>query len=217
MTAGIARTGPRPRMWAISGWAGTARPITGWSPSPRCGLMSGCITRCTRCRTPRRGTSRRARAIRGSGPSWRSARTWRSGPGMRGSCSGRWPPTARTGTRTGSAPNWPRRGTWAYGPDAHTPVDAARVLAWDGPDDPGDWQPVTRTFRDGHTETWWAADATLGWWGPDGLTRLVVATADPGTLPGKATWYLATNLPRPGGPREAGSVHPAADLAEITR
>ena len=76
---------------------------------------------------------------------------------------------------------------------------------------------MTRAFRDGHTETWWAADATLGWWGPDGFTRLVVATADPGTLPDKATWYLATNLPRPGGPREAGSAHPAADLAEITR
>jgi hypothetical protein len=45
----------------------------------------------------------------------------------------------------------------------------------------------------------------------------VVATADPGTLPAKATWYLVTNLPRPGGPREAGGPHPAADLAEITR
>ena len=45
----------------------------------------------------------------------------------------------------------------------------------------------------------------------------MVATADPVTLPGKATWYLATNLPRPGGPREAGSPHPAASLAEITR
>jgi len=44
----------------------------------------------------------------------------------------------------------PRRGTWAYGPDAHTPVDAARALAWGGPRDPGDWHPVTRTFRDGH-------------------------------------------------------------------
>ena len=76
---------------------------------------------------------------------------------------------------------------------------------------------VTRTFRDGHAETWWAADATLGWWGPDGARRLVVATADPGTLPGKATWYLVTNLPRPGGPREADSPHPAAGLAEITR
>ncbi len=111
----------------------------------------------------------------------------------------------------------PRRGTWAYGPDAHTPVDAARALAWNGPGDPGDWQPVIRAFRDGHTETWYAADAALGWWGPDGARRLVVATADPGTLPDKATWYLVTSLPRPGGPREAESPHPAAGLAEIVR
>jgi DDE superfamily endonuclease len=111
----------------------------------------------------------------------------------------------------------PRRGTWAYAADAHTPVDAARALAWHGPAGPGDWHPVTRAFRDGHTETWYAADAALGWWGPDGTTRLVVATADPATLPEKATWYLATNLPRPGGPREAASDHPAADLAEVTR
>jgi hypothetical protein len=56
----------------------------------------------------------------------------------------------------------------------------------------------------------------LGWWGPDGTTRLVVATADPGTLPDKATWYLATNLPRPAA-RASGSPHPAASLAEIVR
>jgi hypothetical protein len=42
-----------------------------------------------------------------------------------------------------------------------------------------------------------------------------VATADPAVLPDKATWYLVTNLPRPGGPRMAGSPHPPADLAEI--
>ena len=106
----------------------------------------------------------------------------------------------------------PRRGTWACGPAAHTPVDAARELRWGGPEDPGDWTAVSRTFRDGHAETWWAADATLGWWGPDDIRRLVVATADPGALPAKATWYLVTNLPRPGGPREAGSPHPAAGL-----
>src|SRR5512142_2161155 len=111
----------------------------------------------------------------------------------------------------------PRRGTGAYGPGAHTPVDAARALAWGGPDDPGDWHPVTRTFRDGHTEAWFAAEATLGWWGPDGARRLVAATASPATLPPKATWYLVTNLPRPGGPREADSPHPAAGLAEIVR
>src|SRR5215469_578235 len=111
----------------------------------------------------------------------------------------------------------PRHGTWAYGADAYTPADAARALAWDGPDDPGDWHAVTRTFRDGHAERWWAADATLGWWGPDGSTRLVVATADPATLPEKATWYLATDLPRPGSPRTAESPHPPAELAEVVR
>jgi hypothetical protein len=45
-----------------------------------------------------------------------------------------------------------------------------------------------------------AADAQLGWWGPDGTTRLVVATTDPAALPETSTRYLATNLPRPGSP-----------------
>ena len=36
----------------------------------------------------------------------------------------------------------PHRGTWARAADAHTPVDAARALAWGGPDDPGDWTAV---------------------------------------------------------------------------
>nr|WP_228023083.1 hypothetical protein [Streptomyces acidicola] len=110
-----------------------------------------------------------------------------------------------------------RRGAWAAGHEAYTPQDAARALTWHDPDRPGDWTAVTRTFRDGHTTTWWAADACLGWWGPDGATRLVVATTDPDALPEKSTWYLATNLPRPGSPRAADSPHPAADLAEVVR
>jgi hypothetical protein len=67
-------------------------------------------------------------------------------------------------------------------PRAVQQADAARRLAWNRPDDPGDWHAVTRTLRDGHTETWRAADATIGWWGPDGARRLVVATTDPATL-----------------------------------
>ncbi|MFF2331834.1 MULTISPECIES: IS630 family transposase [unclassified Streptomyces] len=47
--------------------------------------------------------------------------------------------------------------------------------------------------------------------------RLVVTTTDPATLPAQATWYLATDLPRPGGPREADSPEPAADLHEVVR
>ncbi len=88
----------------------------------------------------------------------------------------------------------PHRGTWAYGPDAHTPVDAARQLTWNGPDDPGDWTAVTRAFRDGHTATGWVAEARLGWWGPDGNTRLVVATTDPARLPDASTWRFMQNF-----------------------
>jgi hypothetical protein len=68
---------------------------------------------------------------------------------------------------------------------------------------------VTRAFRDGHAETWHAADAALGWWGraAPGAWWWPPPT---GCLPAKATWYLVTNLPRPGGPREDSSPHPAA-------
>ena len=79
----------------------------------------------------------------------------------------------------------PHRGTWARAADAHTPVEAAWSLAWGGPDDPGDWHPVTRTFRDGHAETWRAAEASLGGWGPDGVRRLVVAHRRSGHLAGQ--------------------------------
>ena len=54
--------------------------------------------------------------------------------------------------------------------------------------------------------------------GADGHTRLVVATTDPHTLPDKATWYLATNLPRPGGPHDTPDQrHEPADLTEVVR
>jgi len=104
----------------------------------------------------------------------------------------------------------PRRGIWAPDDAAHTPVEAARELGWGGPGRPGPWRRVTRRFRDGHTETWWAADATLGGWGPDRHHRLVVATTDPATLPKLTTWYLLTNLARPAGRRAQ-----QAQLSEI--
>jgi hypothetical protein len=104
----------------------------------------------------------------------------------------------------------PRKGTWAPEEQPHTPVEAARELGWGGPGRPGAWRRVTRRFRDGHTETWWAADARLGGWGPDRHHRLVVATTDPARLPKLTTWYLLTNLHRPASRRAQ-----QAQLAEI--
>ncbi|WP_406313243.1 hypothetical protein OHA77_33050 [Streptosporangium sp. NBC_01639] len=111
----------------------------------------------------------------------------------------------------------PHQGSWAAENAAHTPIDAAREFAWGGPHAPGARTKVVRRFRDGRTSVWWAADAVLGGYGPHQAIRLIVATADPATLPAKATWYLATNLPRPGGPRAAAASFPPADLAEIVR
>jgi hypothetical protein len=112
----------------------------------------------------------------------------------------------------------PRKGAWAPADQVHTPVEAARQLAWTSPEQPGDWTPVTRRFRDGHTETWWAADAKLpaAGWGPDRRIRLVVATTDPARLPKLTTWYLISNLPHPER-RRTRAPFPPADLAEVVR
>jgi DDE superfamily endonuclease len=112
----------------------------------------------------------------------------------------------------------PRKGAWAPAEQVHTPREAAAELAWTSPEQPGDWTPVTRRFRDGHTETWWAADARLpaAGWGPDRRLRLVVATTDPATLPKLTTWYLVTNLAHPKRRRARAAFAPA-DLAEVVR
>jgi len=112
----------------------------------------------------------------------------------------------------------PRKGLWAPADELHTPQEAARQLAWGGPEEPGDWTPITRRFRDGHTEIWWAADASLpaAGWGPSRRIRLVVATTDPATLPKLTTWYLITNLPHPER-RRARPAYAPADLAEVVR
>ena len=106
----------------------------------------------------------------------------------------------------------PRRGTWAPAEQAHTPVEAAGELGWRSPNRPGQWRRIQRRFRDGHSETWWAADAQLGGWGPDRRLRLVVASTDPARLPGHSSWYLLTNLPCPPSRRAQQT-----NLAEVVR
>jgi hypothetical protein len=96
--------------------------------------------------------------------------------------------------------------------------EAAEAAGWQGSATPGAWVRVERSFRDGHTETWWALEVDVGPYGPKQPMRAVVATTDPATLPEHTTWYLTTNLPAPGSGRagEDGAL-PAAALGEIVR
>jgi hypothetical protein len=111
----------------------------------------------------------------------------------------------------------PSKGTWSLSEEVHTPEEAAMELHWDGDDSPGDWTKVTRRFRDGHEENWWAAELAFGPYGPDKRLRMVVATTDPEKLPPLTTWYLVTNLPKPDSLLAQDSLPQSADLAKIVR
>ncbi len=95
---------------------------------------------------------------------------------------------------------------------------AAEAAGWKGPEEPGDWAEVVRSFRDGHTEQWWALEVEAGPYGKERTQRALVVSPDPEELPDLATWYLTTNLPAPGSEREVvESDLPAASVAEVVR
>ena len=95
--------------------------------------------------------------------------------------------------------------------------EIARVASWEGPDDPGEWVKLSRTFRDGHTQEWWALEAECRPFGKEKPRRLVVATTDPAELPERTTWYLLTNLPAPDSLRATESELIPAEVAEVVR
>jgi hypothetical protein len=111
----------------------------------------------------------------------------------------------------------PSKGHWAPAEALHTPREAAAALHWQRAAEPGDWTPVERRFRDGHTEVCWAAELVFAHYGPERARRLVVVTTDPQTLPAVSTWYLVTNRPHPQATRARETTLAAADLAEVTR
>jgi SRSO17 transposase len=49
--------------------------------------------------------------------------------------------------------------------------EIADAEVWVDADHPSEWTPVVRTFRDGHTETWWALEIVAGAYGPAKPTR----------------------------------------------
>lgn len=95
--------------------------------------------------------------------------------------------------------------------------EAARAARWKSAERPGKWIRVTRTFRDGTREDWWALEVVTGPYGPHKQERVVIATTDPVTLPDLTTFYLVTNLPAPGSQRAQESDLVAASLEEVVR
>lgn len=77
---------------------------------------------------------------------------------------------------------------WALADEAHSFEEAAQDLPKRA------WKRVTRRFRDGHSEVWWAAELTFLGFGPDRAVRAIVATTEPTTRPAISTWYLSTNM-----------------------
>ena len=82
---------------------------------------------------------------------------------------------------------------------------------------PGQWVRITRTFRNGSTQDWWALEIVAGPYGPDKTERAIVATTDPQKLPDPTTWYLVTNLPAPTQRPGTASPFPPASLEEVIR
>lgn len=110
----------------------------------------------------------------------------------------------------------PSHSWWHPVEEVGSVAEAVQLYPW-SPAAPGAWQKITRRFRDGHQETWWALEAAAGPYGPEKGQRLVVVSTDPEHRPELTTWYLLTNLPGPGsGQADRGSL-PTADLTEIVR
>jgi hypothetical protein len=93
----------------------------------------------------------------------------------------------------------PSHAWWHKIGEIGSPWEAAVAAseAWEDEHHPGAWVKVTRHFRDGHEQEWWALEVDVGPYGPQRARRSVVATTDPKELPEKRTWYLSTNLPHP--------------------
>jgi DDE superfamily endonuclease len=113
----------------------------------------------------------------------------------------------------------PSHGWWhREGEEIGALWEAALSGGWEGPNSPGEWARVERSFRDGHTEEWWVLEVEAGPYGPQRAQRALVATTDPEKLPERKTWYLVTNLPHPSGSERSGEGDPAAaELAEVVR
>jgi DDE superfamily endonuclease len=95
--------------------------------------------------------------------------------------------------------------------------EAASEAGWEGAEHPGCWLKVTRAFRDGSQQDWWALELDIRPFGPQKQERLVITTTDPATLPDLTTYYLVTNLPASPSLRAPHSELVVASLEEVVR
>jgi hypothetical protein len=95
--------------------------------------------------------------------------------------------------------------------------DVAHEAGWVSAEQPSQWIPISRAFRDGSTQEWWALEIVAGPYGPGKTERAVVTTTDPKTLPDLTTWYLVTNLATPTESSATELLFPKAHLAEVIR
>lgn len=77
---------------------------------------------------------------------------------------------------------------WAPAEAAHSFAEALRELPRAA------WQRLQRRSRDGHRETWWAAELEFLHFGPRRALCALCVTTDRRRLPSQTTWYLSTNL-----------------------
>jgi len=77
---------------------------------------------------------------------------------------------------------------WAPAEEAHSFEEAVQDLPRAA------WQKVKRRFRDGHRESWWAAELAFLHFGPRKAVRALCVTTDRRRLPPQSTWYLSSNL-----------------------
>src|SRR2546421_2516647 len=108
--------------------------------------------------------------------------------------------------------------SWWHPEDvAGTLQEVAHEAGWVSAEQPGKWVRITRTFRDGSTQDWWAVEIVAGPYGPDKTERAIVASTDAQTLPDTSTWYLVTNLPTPTQCLGVEPLFPPASLEEVMR
>jgi len=111
----------------------------------------------------------------------------------------------------------PSHAWWHPEDVAGTLQDVAHEAGWESAERPGHWVHISRTFRDGSTQDWWALEIVAGPYGPAKTERAIVATTDPESLPDLSTWYLVTNLPAPTPLPGTERPFPPASLEEVIR